>query len=122
MLRVAASSGFKASRCGAVASTQTFGRFMSTTRYSLSHEYIKMDGDVGTVGITDFAAAALGDVVFVDLPSVGTSFEKKDIFGSVESVKAASDVYSPVAGEVVAVNEVSFKILGLRVQGLVLRV
>ncbi len=67
-----------------------------------------MDGDIGTIGITDFAAAALGDIVFVDLPSVGSKYSAGDSFGSVESVKAASDVYVPVAGEVVEVNAVSF--------------
>jgi len=66
-----------------------------------------VDGDVGTVGITDHAAGALGDVVFVDLPAVGTKFSAGDAFGSVESVKAASDVYSPVAGEILDVNKVS---------------
>ena len=70
-----------------------------------AHEYIQVDGDVGTVGISDFAQAALGDIVFVDLPEVGDEFEKGDSFGSVESVKAASDVYAPVSGTVVAVNE-----------------
>ncbi len=63
-----------------------------------------MDGKIGTCGITDFAQAALGDIVFVDLPDVGDEFEKGDSFGSVESVKAASDVYSPVSGKVVEVN------------------
>ena len=66
-----------------------------------------MEGDIGTVGITQFAADALGDVVFVDLPSIGNKYAAGDSFGSVESVKAASDVYSPVAGEVVEVNVVS---------------
>ena len=70
-----------------------------------AHEYVKVDGKVGTIGITDFAQAALGDIVFVDLPEVGDEFEKGDSFGSVESVKAASDVYAPVSGKVVAVNE-----------------
>mmetsp|Transcript_36207 Transcript_36207/g.34244 ORF Transcript_36207/g.34244 Transcript_36207/m.34244 type:complete len:151 (-) Transcript_36207:356-808(-) len=81
-----------------------FVRALSTTKYSKSHEYVKIDGDIGTVGITDFAAAALGDIVFVDMPSVGTKFESGDTFGSVESVKAASDVYSPVSGTVIEVN------------------
>ena len=76
------------------------------TRYSPSHEYVKIEGDIGTVGITQFAADALGDIVFVDLPSIGTKFSAGESFGSVESVKAASDVYSPVAGEVVEVNAV----------------
>ena len=65
-----------------------------------------MEGSVGTVGITDHAASALGDVVYVDLPSVGAKFSAGDSFGSVESVKAASDVYSPVSGEVIEVNSV----------------
>ena len=67
-----------------------------------------MEGDIGTVGITKFAADALGDVVFVDLPSIGTNFTAGDSFGSVESVKAASDVYSPIAGVVVEVNGVRY--------------
>ena len=72
----------------------------------VAHEYCKVDGNVGTVGITDFAQAALGDIVFVDLPEPGDEFEAKDSFGSVESVKAASDVYSPISGKVLEVNEV----------------
>jgi len=80
-----------------------------STRFSSfftpAHEYIKIDGKIGTCGITDFAQAALGDIVFVDLPEVGDEFEKGDSFGSVESVKAASDVYVPVSGKVVEINE-----------------
>eukprot|EP00612_Vaucheria_litorea_P000045 CAMPEP_0171453372 /NCGR_PEP_ID=MMETSP0945-20130129/1106_1 /TAXON_ID=109269 /ORGANISM="Vaucheria litorea, Strain CCMP2940" /LENGTH=124 /DNA_ID=CAMNT_0011978225 /DNA_START=180 /DNA_END=554 /DNA_ORIENTATION=+ len=72
--------------------------------YLKSHEYIKVSGDEGTVGITDFAQSALGDVVYVELPSVGDTFEKGETFGSVESVKAASDVYAPVSGEVTETN------------------
>jgi glycine cleavage system H protein len=71
----------------------------------IAHEYIKVDGKIGTCGITDFAQAALGDIVFIDLPEVGDDFEKGDSFGSVESVKAASDVYAPVSGTVVERNE-----------------
>jgi glycine cleavage system H protein len=71
----------------------------------LAHEYVKVDGKIGTIGITDFAQAALGDIVFVDLPEVGDEFEKGDSFGSVESVKAASDVYAPVSGKVTEINE-----------------
>ncbi len=71
----------------------------------LAHEYVTVDGDIGTVGISNFAQAALGDIVFVDLPEVGDEFEKGDSFGSVESVKAASDVYAPVSGTVVEINE-----------------
>lgn len=70
-----------------------------------AHEYVKADGIIGTCGITDFAQAALGDIVFVDLPEVGEEFDKGDSFGSVESVKAASDVYAPVSGTVTEVND-----------------
>ena len=72
---------------------------------SAAHEYATVDGKVATCGITDFAQAALGDIVFVDLPEVGDEFEKGESFGSVESVKAASDVYAPVSGTVVEVND-----------------
>ena len=64
-----------------------------------------MDGDIGTVGITDFAQAALGDIVYVDLPSEDDEFQRGDAFGSVESVKAASDVYAPVSGTVKEINQ-----------------
>lgn len=64
-----------------------------------------MEGDVATCGITDFAQSALGDIVFVDLPDIDDDFEKGDSFGSVESVKAASDVYAPISGTVVEINE-----------------
>jgi glycine cleavage system H protein len=74
-------------------------------QYSKSHEWIRIEGDEATVGITDYAQDALGDVVYVDLPEVGASFEAEGIFGAVESVKAASDLFLPVAGEVTAVNE-----------------
>ena len=74
-------------------------------RLIAAHEYAKVDGKIATCGITDFAQAALGDIVFVDLPEVGDDFEKGDSFGSVESVKAASDVYAPVSGTVVEINE-----------------
>ena len=79
-------------------------RFMSGLRFTASHEYINLNGVVGTVGISQHAADALGDVVFVELPAVGSKFEAGASFGSVESVKAASDVYAPVSGEVVEVN------------------
>ena len=75
------------------------------TKFSKDHEWIKVEGDVGTIGITEHAQDALGDVVFVDLPEVGSTVEKDETMGAVESVKAASDIYSPVSGEVVEVNE-----------------
>ncbi|NWG21076.1 MAG: glycine cleavage system protein GcvH [Chloroflexi bacterium] len=74
-------------------------------QYSKSHEWIRIEGDEGTVGITDYAQDALGDVVYVDLPQVGARFDAEAVFGVVESVKAASDLYLPVAGEILAVNE-----------------
>jgi glycine cleavage system H protein len=77
---------------------------MSTTRFTKDHEYIRVDGDVAVVGITDYAQAQLGDVVFVELPTTGKSFKKGEQAAVVESVKAASEVYAPVSGEVVEVN------------------
>ena len=74
-------------------------------KYSKDHEWIKIEGDIGTIGITNHAQEQLGDVVFVDLPEVGQAVEKDDVMGAVESVKAASDIYSPVSGEVTEVNE-----------------
>ena len=75
-----------------------------TTRYTKDHEYIRVEGDAGIVGISDYAQGQLGDVVFVELPSVGKTLSKGDEAAVVESVKAASEVYAPVSGEVVDVN------------------
>ena len=77
---------------------------MSQTRYTKDHEYIRVDGDIAIVGITDYAQSQLGDVVFVELPETGVTLEQGAQAAVVESVKAASEVYAPVAGEVVAVN------------------
>ena len=74
-------------------------------KYTEDHEWIHVEGDVAVVGITHHAQDALGDVVFVDLPEVGKSFAQKDVAGVVESVKAAADVYMPLSGEIVEVNE-----------------
>ena len=74
-------------------------------KYTEDHEWIRVEGDIATVGITHHAQDALGDVVFVDLPEVGKTYAAGDVAGVVESVKAASDIYMPVAGEVVEVNE-----------------
>jgi len=73
-------------------------------RYTKDHEWVRVDGDTATIGVTDFAASQLGDVVFVDLPVVGRSVDQFATFGVVESVKAVSDLYAPVSGEVVDVN------------------
>ncbi len=77
---------------------------MANLRFTNDHEWIRVDGDTGTVGITDYAQEQLGDVVFVELPEVGTQLERGAEAGVVESVKAASELYAPVSGEVVAVN------------------
>jgi glycine cleavage system H protein len=74
-------------------------------RYSAEHEWARVDGDEVVVGITDFAQSQLGDVVYVELPGVGDQVKQMRVMGVIESVKAASDLYSPVTGEVVAVNE-----------------
>ncbi len=74
-------------------------------RYTKEHEWVSVDGDVGTVGITDHAQSELGDIVYVDLPKVGAHVDKGKSLGSVESVKAVSDIYSPVSGEVIEVNQ-----------------
>ncbi len=75
-------------------------------RYTKQHEWVRSSGDAGEVGITDYAQKQLGDIVYVDLPRVGTSLEQGKVMGFVESVKAVSDVYSPVSGEVIEINEV----------------
>ena len=74
-------------------------------RYSKDHEWVLVDGDTATIGITDYAQQSLGDVVYIDMPRVGDKFGAHEAFGSVESVKAVSEVLTPIAGEVVAVNE-----------------
>jgi glycine cleavage system H protein len=74
-------------------------------RYTKEHEWVKAEGGIGTIGITDHAQNELGDIVYVDLPKVGTRLEKGKSLGSVESVKAVSDIYSPVSGEVTEINE-----------------
>ena len=77
---------------------------MSEVRYSKDHEWVKIDGDTATVGITHYAQEQLGDVVFVELPEVGKKVEQGKELATVESVKAASEVYAPISGEVVEVN------------------
>ncbi len=76
-----------------------------TKQFTEDHEWVEVSGDTATVGITVHAQDALGDVVFVDLPEVGKTFAQKDVAGVVESVKAAADVYMPLSGEIVEVNE-----------------
>jgi len=75
------------------------------SRYAKSHEYVHVEGDIGTIGITEYAQKELGDVVFVELPQVGSQLELGDELGSIESVKAVSELFTPVSGEVIEVNE-----------------
>ncbi|HZL50172.1 MAG TPA: glycine cleavage system protein GcvH [Terracidiphilus sp.] len=79
--------------------------YPSNYRYTREHEWIELDGAIGTVGITDYAQSSLGDIVYVDVPKVGDAVTANATFGSVESVKAVSDLYSPVTGTVTAINE-----------------
>lgn len=74
-------------------------------KYSKSHEWVRIEGDLATCGITQYAQEALGDVVYVDLPEVGDAFEKEGEIGEIESVKAVSSIYAPITGEVIEVNE-----------------
>lgn len=80
-------------------------KILDDIRYADSHEWVKLEGDIATVGITDYAQHALGDIVYVDMPEVGDEVTRGEEFGAVESVKAASDLISPVSGEVVEINE-----------------
>ena len=80
-------------------------KILDDLRYAESHEWVKLEGEIATVGITDYAQHALGNIVYVDMPEVGDEVTKDEEFGAVESVKAASDLMSPVSGEVVEINE-----------------
>lgn len=77
----------------------------ATLKYTRTHEWVAVDGDIATIGISDFAVKLLSDLVFADLPAVGTKITRGEPFGEVESVKAVSDLYAPVSGEVVSRNE-----------------
>jgi glycine cleavage system H protein len=77
---------------------------MTGERYTKEHEYVRVDGDIGVIGITDYAQSQLGDIVFVELPKPGARIEKGAQLATIESVKAASEVYAPISGEVVEVN------------------
>lgn len=80
-------------------------KVLDELKYSKEHEWIKIDGTRATIGITDYAQNSLGEIVFVELPETGSQLEEGDVLGVVESVKAASDVYSPLAGRVLEINE-----------------
>ena len=79
-------------------------KVLADLKYSKEHEWVKIEGNRATIGITDYAQESLGDIVFLELPEVGDTFEADETFGVVESVKAASDLYTPVGGKVVEVN------------------
>ena len=79
--------------------------FPKDLKYTKEHEWIRVDGDTGVVGITEYAQGELGDVVFVELPALGTKLQQGKQFGTIEAVKTVSDLFAPVSGEVVAVNE-----------------
>lgn len=81
------------------------GKIIEGLLYSESHEWVKVDGDVAVIGVSDFAQSEMGDITYVDLPAEGDSFAKDEDFGALESVKASSELYCPVSGTVVAVNE-----------------
>ena len=74
-------------------------------KYTKDHEWIRVEGDVATIGVTDFASGELGDIVFVEVEEVGDSFEKEEVVGTIEAVKTVSDLFSPITGEIVEVNE-----------------
>jgi len=78
--------------------------YPSELKYTRDHEWVRVNGDQAQVGITDYAQKALGDVVYLELPDVGKTYNKGDVFGTIESVKAVSELYAPVSGEVVEVN------------------
>jgi glycine cleavage system H protein len=80
-------------------------KFPDDLRYTKEHEWVRVDGDSGTIGITDYAQDMLGDVVYLDLPAVGATVAQHDKMGEIESVKAVSDLYSPVSGEIIEVNQ-----------------
>jgi glycine cleavage system H protein len=74
-------------------------------KYTKDHEWVKVEGDIAVIGITDYAQGELGDVVYVELPEVGSTFEKEESFGTIEAVKAVADIFCPLSGEFVEVNE-----------------
>ncbi|XP_054435119.1 glycine cleavage system H protein, mitochondrial isoform X2 [Pteronotus mesoamericanus] len=92
-------------RAGAVRTLHTGPNLLSVRKFTEKHEWITTENGIGTVGISNFAQEALGDVVYCSLPEVGTKLKKQDEFGALESVKAASELYSPLTGEVTEINE-----------------
>ena len=85
--------------------TFTMANVPANLKYSNDHEWCRVEGDVAVIGITDYAQSQLGDIVFVDVPTVGETIEANEVFGSIEAVKTVSDAFSPVSGEVIEFNE-----------------
>lgn len=79
--------------------------FPENIKYHIEHTWIKVEGEIGIIGITDFAQKELGEIVYVDLPNIGTNLDQDEIFGSVEAIKTVSDLFMPVSGKVVEINE-----------------
>ncbi len=79
--------------------------FPSDLKYSKDHEWVKVDGDIATIGITEFAQSELGDIVYVEIETVGDTLDREEIFGTVEAVKTVSDLYLPLSGEIIEFNE-----------------
>lgn len=105
MKRIPTPPPLHGARASGVSITKTMAKVIEGLYYSESHEYVKVEGDEAYVGITDYAQESLGNIVYVDMPEVDDEFAAEDDFGAVESVKAASDLVSPVSGTVVEVNE-----------------
>lgn len=105
MKRIPTPPPLPGARAAGVSITKTMAEVIEGLYYSESHEYVKVEGDEAYVGITDYAQESLGNIVYVDMPEVDDEFAAEDDFGAVESVKAASDLVSPVSGTVVEVNE-----------------
>ena len=83
----------------------TMANVPANLKYSNDHEWLRVEGDVAVIGITDYAQSQLGDIVFVDVPTVGETIEANEVFGSIEAVKTVSDAFTPVSGEVIEFNE-----------------
>src|SRR6266571_503957 len=95
---------FASRRCLSFRTVTNAEGLLMTTLYTADHEWLRIEGDVATIGVTDYAQSQLGDVVFVELPKIGRSLKKAEAAAVVDSVKAASDVYAPISGEVLEVN------------------
>ncbi|KAJ1920920.1 glycine cleavage system H-protein subunit [Mycoemilia scoparia] len=103
-LRILTQSFIRQRAFAPATSTAAFARFYATKKFTSSHEWVEVENGVGTVGLTDYAQNSLGDIVYVELPEVDSEVENNDVIGVVESVKAASDIYSPLTGTITETN------------------